>query len=60
MTVFELLTASFAADNFSLRENWKLRYEGNPSNNEFVIIFQFFRGFLAPCALKEKKPQQCG
>lgn len=29
LTVFELLTASFAADNFSLRDDWDLRYNGN-------------------------------
>ncbi|WP_296972598.1 DUF262 domain-containing protein [Tepidanaerobacter sp. EBM-38] len=40
LTVFELLTASFAADNFSLRDDWKLRYEGNPSNSEDVKAFK--------------------
>ena len=29
LTVFELLTASFAADNFSLREDWQCRFVGN-------------------------------
>lgn len=34
LTVFELLTASFAADNFSLRDDWNLRYEGCPNDED--------------------------
>lgn len=32
LTVFELLTASFAADNYSLRDDWRLRYEGSSND----------------------------
>ncbi|MDI6915936.1 MAG: DUF262 domain-containing protein [Desulfitobacteriaceae bacterium] len=31
LTVFELLTATFASDNFSLRDDWHIRYEGGNS-----------------------------
>jgi len=34
LTVFELLTASFAADNFSLRDDWNSRYEGCPNDED--------------------------
>lgn len=34
LTVFELLTASFAADNFSLRDDWNLKYNGLPDDEE--------------------------
>lgn len=33
LTVFELLTASFAADNFSLRDDWRHRYNGALNDN---------------------------
>lgn len=33
LTVFELLTASFAADNFSLRDDWNLRYNGQANDD---------------------------
>ena len=33
LTVFELLTASFAADNFSLRDDWKLRCNGRAKDD---------------------------
>ncbi len=34
LNVFELLTASFAADNYSLRDDWRLRYEGLSNEEE--------------------------
>lgn len=42
LTVFELLTASFAADNFSLREDWQCRSEGSkcPASHTFNTHFK--------------------
>lgn len=34
LNVFELLTASFAADNYSLRDDWRLRYAGSSNEEE--------------------------
>ena len=36
LTVFELLTASFAVDNFDLREDWEKRYER--MTGEFPVL----------------------
>ena len=38
LTVFELLTASFAADNFSLRSDWESRYSGFRDNPILSIL----------------------
>lgn len=35
LTVFELLTASFASENFSLRDDWEKRYSGNGIDKGF-------------------------
>jgi len=42
LTVFELLTASFAADNFSLREDWQCRSVGSkcPATYTFNTYFE--------------------
>lgn len=38
LTVFELLTASFAADDFSLRDDWESRYNKSFDSNEKSFI----------------------
>lgn len=41
LTVFELLTASFAAENFSLRKDWLFRLKGE-KNESGVVLTDYF------------------
>lgn len=43
LNVFELLTASFAADNYSLRDDWESRYKGSSNEDEQQ---EELRGFI--------------
>ncbi len=49
LTVFELLTATFAIDNFRLREDWENR-RGQYFSGEILSVFTS-TDFLAACAL---------
>ena len=49
LTVFELLTATFAMDNFDLREDWKKRQENYFSSDLLSVISA--TDFLTACTL---------
>ncbi len=50
LTVFELLTATFAAENFSLRKDWVSRLKGE-ENDKGIVPERYFEDNLILCGL---------